>query len=740
MKIKLKITACFLLFTGIHSGFCATKENVFTTLKSEETVYEVPSTLSENNYVKNYNEGAQKVSIPLPKTFTGSGAKIDLMWNKNWLNGNAYLYNHGLARISCALCAASYTDVENLKPEENSLLQMYKTFGFDEQSIKFFYNIDYTLEPYKKDQSAFSFAKQKLSDGRTAVCVTIRGTYLTAEEWESNLNILDAAKKNNDQVAIDHEGFYTATRQVHEELKTYLAENNLSKDNTTFLITGHSRGASISNILGVKLFEDGYNPEKIFVYTVASPNVTQRDDVFDPKYSFIWNIINMEDAVPSMPFSSGTWNYRKYGNELGIICSATAPNHSLYERKYLQAMDDYFEPIMGREFQPFYTGYFIPYLISELITSINQEATDFYKSTIPLHNPLVAAVTKSSFVVTDQKETLVQKMIGNIIDSNYPGLMDSTNLALSDMHAIEAYLSWLLALSEEELYNNNDTYIIETQGFTDFTVKNSRNKTIVQIQNGITDIEKFLKEESYPVIWLGQYRAIIAVPGNQDLTLEVSQESLFNSNANCTLKVYTPGGALRKTYNWNKIKCSTNKISRLQMNSDGTNSGMVQEKGKVFNNVRSNNDNDFSLSFGNFFTSLGNIGLEETFGWPNIYAKLDISKNVVYNFKEFNLGIGIGSSYNIAGPFYTAMEASWNWTFDSDSHYDTPVFSTPKINTLFYIQRLKSLRFYLGIGANFYIKDLNPKYFDLSKEKLNNILGENSNLFIYPEFSLGIRF
>lgn len=740
MKIKSKITTGILLFALMHSGFSSGKENVFTTLQSEDTVYEIPLTLNENNYVRNYNEGAQKVSTFLPKTFTGSGAKINLMWNRNWLTGNAYLYNHGLARITCALCAASYTDVENIEPENNSLLQMYKALGFEEQSIKFFYNVDYTLEPYKKDQSAFSFAKQKLPDGRTAVCVTVRGTFLTAEEWESNLNILDAAKKNNDQVAIDHEGFYTATRQVQEALKIYLEENNLNKDNTTFMITGHSRGASISNILGVKLFEEGYSPEKIFVYTVASPNVTQREDVFDQKYAFIWNIINMEDAVPSMPFSSGSWNYRKYGNELGIICSATAPNLSVYERNYLQSMNEYFEPIMGREYQPFYTGYFIPYLISEIITSVNQEAEDFYKSTIPLHNPLVAAVTKSSFVETNQKEPLVQKMIGRIIDSNYPGLMDSTNLALSDMHAIETYLSWLMALSEKELYANNNTYIIETKGFSDFTVKNSRNRTIVQVQNGITDIQKFLKEDSYPVIWLGKQRAIIAIPGNKDLSLEISQESLFNSNANCTLKIYTPGGALKKVRSWKKIKCSTNKISRLNMNSDGTNSDMVQEKGKVFKSVRCNNNNDFYLSFGSFFTSLGNLGLEETFGWPNIYGTLNISKNVVFNFKEFSLGTGLGASYNLTGPFYTALEASWNWTFDSESKYGTSVFNTPKINSLFYFQNMKDLKFYLGIGANFYIKDLNPKYFDESSKKFNNIFGENSNLFIYPEFSLGIRF
>ena len=143
----------------------------------------------------------------------------------------------------------------------------------------------------------------------------IRGTPLGPEEWISNLNINNSHKESLEI----HEGFSIATQQVLLYLDEYTKKHNLNTKNSFILITGHSRGASVANLCSVHLADSKkFLAENIYAYTFAAPNVTPKKVDNLSQYKFIWNIVNAEDVVPTMPPNRKLWTFQKYGNTLTL--------------------------------------------------------------------------------------------------------------------------------------------------------------------------------------------------------------------------------------------------------------------------------------------------------------------------------------------------------------------------------------------------------------------------------------
>ena len=75
----------------------------------------------------------------------------------------------------------------------------------------------------------------------------------------------------------------------------------------SILLTGHSRGAGISNILG-QMYEDKTD-YRTYAYTFAAPNTTTAKNA--DSYRNIFNIINEDDIIPYLPLSQ--WGFKNYG-------------------------------------------------------------------------------------------------------------------------------------------------------------------------------------------------------------------------------------------------------------------------------------------------------------------------------------------------------------------------------------------------------------------------------------------
>lgn len=156
--------------------------------------------------------------------------------------------------------------------------------------------------------------------------VAVRGT-VDPEEWQSNFDIgadTEEYAKMCGQNHPDwddhvmHKGFYVSANRVYKELEAYMEEfkSNDEGKKKSVLITGHSRGAAVANILG-KMYEDLYNgggEVKPYTYTYGTPNTTTETRSKAEQYKTIFNMINRDDLVPYIPLSS--WGLCRYGTDI----------------------------------------------------------------------------------------------------------------------------------------------------------------------------------------------------------------------------------------------------------------------------------------------------------------------------------------------------------------------------------------------------------------------------------------
>ena len=216
---------------------------------------------------------------------------------------DATAYSPKLARTLSIIAASAYTkdDVEyNLK-----------SMGFSRIDSQNYY-IDPVDERYENDSCGFSFGEKELPNGEKMVMIAIRGSYSNGEsigemlkhensDWTSNLNVYLGPHFGK----IVNDGFNTAMKKVYESLIQYLGSIN-KEDNTVYMITGHSRGAGIGNLLATKLMDAGVSKNVVFNYNFACPDVAKEYNFNKKdKYSNIFNIGVQGDIVPLIPGTTG---------------------------------------------------------------------------------------------------------------------------------------------------------------------------------------------------------------------------------------------------------------------------------------------------------------------------------------------------------------------------------------------------------------------------------------------------
>lgn len=154
----------------------------------------------------------------------------------------------------------------------------------------------------------------KQTDDKTMVLVVIRGTGDPEDDplgWASNL---DAAANDQHQ----HSGFSDAADELYQAMDKFVREKGIDRsnsDNIQYVITGHSRGAAVANILAARLDNEAGNQRNIYAYTFACPDTAVIASTTADQYKNIFNISHVNDMVSWVPGSLWTDPGEDYGHE-----------------------------------------------------------------------------------------------------------------------------------------------------------------------------------------------------------------------------------------------------------------------------------------------------------------------------------------------------------------------------------------------------------------------------------------
>lgn len=271
-----------------------------------------------------------------------------------WFDGSSQRYRHGIA-TGCAVLSAVCNSESHFYGGGNDGVP-YAERALGSLGFTHVRTDSYALRSAVLDQmaalvngshdvAAYTFASKRIAAGGTTrseagaeadtlVFVGIRGSY--GAEWLSNFNLPDAESSG-----ADHRGFKTAEQEVEASLERYLAEIGADPARTRIVVTGHSRGGAIANLLAADLIDRASGPDalapvdRIFAYTFAAPCSTQANDRNGEAYAGIFNVVNPSDLVPQLPLSA--WGYGRYGTTVelpGLDDARFASSLALMQQAY----------------------------------------------------------------------------------------------------------------------------------------------------------------------------------------------------------------------------------------------------------------------------------------------------------------------------------------------------------------------------------------------------------------------
>lgn len=194
---------------------------------------------------------------------------------------------------------------ENKKITTKQLKNKLKNEGFKYHGMKISPNDSYK----NTDCIRWHRADKPLKDGSTLVYIVCNGT--TKNEWNGNFNVYseDMSEKNSSK----HYSFQKAADAVTEEIE------NTYGNNTKIVVTGHSRGAAVANLVAKALSDNSMY--KVYAYTFATPNCISKKEAFCNPYNNIFNYLFDDDFVTYMPLADANWQYGRYGTTYTAVAA-----------------------------------------------------------------------------------------------------------------------------------------------------------------------------------------------------------------------------------------------------------------------------------------------------------------------------------------------------------------------------------------------------------------------------------
>ena len=281
---------------------------------------------------------------------------VDIPWDDSWFFADPARYNAQLAYTSSVLAALAYAESGYYQQGSDQPAYMELALGelgFTRVSTESYrYRSEIvdevlSLVTQTADAAAYTIASKPVinadgSEEADLIMVSIRGSY--GSEWLSNLEILfeqgeqaaeadraiaDAVVRSSgsDQItgtADDHPGYTEAVSEIADELTEWIGSSHDAGRKVRLLITGHSRGGAIANLLAARLLDGASGPladgDDVYAYTLATPATTLDDDAHAERYAGIFNIVSDADIMTHLPLQ--TWGYERYGVDRALPSEA----------------------------------------------------------------------------------------------------------------------------------------------------------------------------------------------------------------------------------------------------------------------------------------------------------------------------------------------------------------------------------------------------------------------------------
>ncbi|WP_165042955.1 hypothetical protein [Adlercreutzia sp. ZJ138] len=323
-------------------------------------------------------------------------------WDDAWFDQQSTKYNPQLATASSALAMAAYNNAPSEDPKKDCIYirESFAALGFDTgegdvdvssythrlqgKSIKEDSDSDYKESI---DLVAYAFGKKKFLDAsgqeQDLIIVAVRGTPSNIE-WVSNAQI-----DYNDGIDVKyHAGFKYAETELLGKLIEYLQKNRIDDRNARILITGHSRGAAVANLLAADLsfgLSTHFNTSRVYAYTFATPATTTKTMVHRNTYDNIFNFVNPEDFVPRVPLKK--WGFERFGKTFYLPTRGT--QHLLFTKLESRVQAEY-QTYSGITYVPFETVGPTDKFVSDA-ENLAPTVQDFYKQ--KHYAPIVKGMT-----------------------------------------------------------------------------------------------------------------------------------------------------------------------------------------------------------------------------------------------------------------------------------------------------------------------------------------------------------
>ncbi len=450
----------------------------------------------------------------LSKEVSYNWGRITLDYDESDLTQDSYTYNHHLATCAGGLATLAYAE----NPDDTKKI-LKETLGYSDVVF-----LDDKMEDGSGSPVYLAHKQVRLEEGLAEIIlVDIQGT--KKMEWVNDFEIGEHAST--------HMGFSSGMDYVRSALEAYLEEwiqnDSFNQDATVkVLITGHSRGAAVSNLLGHYLDTEQnivtpgertlyLKRSNIFTYTFATPNTNSWGNSDLKIYDNIFNIVNPEDFVTKVVPSA--WGFSRYGITYVLPSKTTDKSETstgyVDYPSYLEKLKNDFSVITnGKEYSPYPTGMtdlslYVSYLTNrvrtqrayyklDLMTNIESEINSGFTMHNLFKNGLGRLMCTMSDISHYQEEipktaiyifgTLAGKYgeVGRMTEVYFAGYGILSNL-FANAHMPETYLAAMQNLTETQIKAVRATRYGIVNCPVDITITDSTGRVVGRIINNQVD-------------------------------------------------------------------------------------------------------------------------------------------------------------------------------------------------------------------------------------------------------------